>query len=202
LIIGEIELAQMNVKEDKRMSGYLESIDSASSRMLRLIQVFKDIDSVNEKNVRNLIQHLVEETRKSYPHVSISSHIKPTEESVVIKGKSLIPFVFDNLIRNAVQHVGPNVEVNIYMSAEDENVVIDFVDNGPGISKELSETLFQKSESKTRGGFGLYLCKKIIEIYSGSISLLSNDVYNKGTAFRIELPRIKEVTLPKGHTGY
>ena len=202
LIIGEIELAQMNVTKDTRLAGYLISIDSASSRMMRLLQVFQEPDRVDEGNIREIISHLVDETKASYPHIVIYSQVEPTKEKVRIKGKSLIPFVFDNLIRNAVQHVGPNVEVTIYLAARVDKVVIDFVDNGPGIDKDLVEDLFQKGVSKTGGGFGLYLCRKIIEIYDGSINLLSNDVYKKGTAIRIELSRFRDVVLPKGHTGY
>jgi two-component system sensor histidine kinase KdpD len=202
LIIGEIELAKMNAAKDTRLSGYLNSIDSASSRMMRLLQVFHETERVDEGNIREIISYLIAETKSSYPHIVISSHVKPTQEKVRIKGKSLIPFVFDNLIRNAVQHVGPNVEVTIYLVAKEDRVVLDFVDNGPGIDDDLIENLFQKGVSTTGGGFGLYLCRKIIEIYDGSIGLLPNDVYKKGTAIRIELPRFKEEVRPKGHTGY
>ncbi|TFG28908.1 hypothetical protein EU528_10460 [Candidatus Thorarchaeota archaeon] len=202
LIIGEIELAQMDAAKDARLDGYLRSIESASSRMLRLLQVFQETQKVDEGNIREIINHLVTETKASYPHIVIRSKVEPTKEKVRIKGKSLIPFVFDNLIRNAVQHVGPNVEVTIYLAAKKDKVVLDFVDNGPGIDKDIVENLFQRAVSKTGGGFGLYLCRKIIEVYDGSISLLSNDVYNKGTAIRIELPRFKEEVKPKSHTGY
>ncbi|MHA1493444.1 MAG: sensor histidine kinase [Candidatus Thorarchaeota archaeon] len=202
LIIGEIQLAQMNATKDARLTGYLTSIESASFRMLRLLQVFQESDIVDEDNLKNIILNLVDDTKSSYPHIVIQSHVEPTKEKVSIKGKSLIPFVFDNLIRNAVQHVGPNVEVDIHMAAKDEKVVIDFVDNGPGIDKELVGTLFQKGDSKIGGGFGLYLCKKIIESYGGTIDLLSEEIYKKGTAIRIELPRIRGEEKPRGHTGY
>jgi len=202
LIIGEVELAKMNVINDNRLSSHLESIDSASSRMLRLLKVFDESDIVGEDNLRNIIDLLVKDTESSYPHIVIRSQVEPTEEKVRIKGKSLIPFVFDNIIRNAVQHVGPNVEVDIFMSAKEEKVVIDFVDNGLGIDKDIVENLFQKGVSKTGGGFGLYLCRKIIGIYGGTINILPNEEYNKGTAFRIELPRIKENHKTRAHTAY
>jgi len=199
LIIGEIELAKMNVINDNRLSSHLESIDSASSRMLRLLKVFDETDIDSEDNLRNIIDLLVKDTESSYPHIVIRSQVEPTEEKVRIKGKSLIPFVFDNIIRNAVQHVGPNVEVDIFMAAREEKVVIDFVDNGLGIDKDIVENLFQKGVSKTGGGFGLYLCRKIIGIYGGTINKLPNEEYNKGTAFRIELPRIKENHKTRAH---
>lgn len=203
LIIGEIELARVAAINDARLINYLKSIDSASSRMLRLLQVFQEPNQIDEGNLKEVLYHLVDETKLSYPHITIQSFVEPTEEKVSIKGKSLLPFVFDNLIRNAVQHVGPNVEVDIHMAAQEERVVIDFVDNGPGIDRNLAKNLFKKGVSETGGGgFGLYLCKKIIEVYDGSINLLAGEVYNKGTAIRIELPRIQDEKRPRGHTGY
>ena len=202
LIIGEIELLQLKSSKDARLQEHLTSVGSAISRMSRLLQVFQETDIDHENNLKNIIHHLVNETKSSYPHITIRSHVEPTEDKVSIKGKTLIPFVFDNLIRNAVQHVGPNVEVEIFMAAREEQVILDFVDNGPGIDRGQLANLFQKGESVIEGGFGLYLCKKIIEIYGGTINLLSNDIYKSGTAIRIALPRIQEEMRPRSHTGY
>ena len=202
LILGELELAQMNVSNDPRIIGYLTSIESASSRMLRLLQVFQDTVQNEIDNLLELIQHLVNETKTSYPHITINAHYDLIEEMVSIRGRSLIPFVFDNLIRNSVQHVGPNVEIDIYIAVDAEKAVIDFVDNGAGIDDKIAAKLFQKGVSKTGGGFGLYLCRKIIATYDGTINLLSNDEYKKGTAIRIKLPRIHSEVKQRGHTGY
>ncbi|MFW9844184.1 MAG: ATP-binding protein [Candidatus Thorarchaeota archaeon] len=202
LIIGEIELAELKAIDDAQLEGNLTSIKAASSRMLRLLQVFQVTDIDDGNNLSEIVRHLVDETKKSYPDITIRSHVQPIEEEMGIKGKSLIPFVFDNLIRNATQHVGPEAEIDIYMNANEDAITIDFVDNGSGIDESIAANLFQKRVSKNGGGFGLYLCKKIIQIYEGNISLLSNDIYNKGTAMRIELPRIVEEVKPRGDKGY
>jgi len=202
LIVGEIELARINAKGDTLIESHLDSIDSATSRMTRLLQVFEPTSIAEEDMLPNILHRLVTETKTSYPKIGISLHIEPVKEKVSIKGKSLIPFVFDNLVRNTVQHVGPNAEIEIYLSAKKDRIVIDFVDNGPGIDASIKGNLFQKGVSATKGGFGLYLCRKIIKVYEGSISLLDDDIYDKGTAFRIELPRIHEMVMPRDHTGY
>jgi len=202
LIIGEIELARINAKGDALIESHFDSIDSATSRMSRLLQVFAPTNIADEDILPEIIHRLVTETKTSYPKIAINSHIEKVKEKVTIKGKSLIPFVFDNLVRNTVQHVGPDAEIEIYLSAKKDRIVIDFVDNGPGIDSALKGELFQKSLSRGEGGFGLYLCRKIIEVYDGNISLLNDDIYSKGTAIRIELPRIQEEFMPRDHTGY
>jgi signal transduction histidine kinase len=105
-------------------------------------------------------------------------------------------------VRNSVQHVGSTVEIDIHLNVEDGNLHLDFVDNGPGFDENVKARIFQKGESDVGKGFGLYLSKKIIEIYQGRISLLDQSVYGKGAAIRIILPFAEEVTrvTPQGKT--
>ncbi|MBN2230080.1 MAG: HAMP domain-containing histidine kinase [Candidatus Thorarchaeota archaeon] len=199
LIIGEIQLAQLKVAEEPELKESCVKIDSACSRMLRLVQVFNKGDILEDNNLLSLIKYLTDETVSSYQEVNIDLHNHTSKDTIIIRGWSLLPFVFDNLIRNAFQHVSPDVEINIHLNTENENVILDFVDNGHGIDSDIAANLFQKGVSKAGSGFGLYLCRKIIETYQGKIFLLPREVYNKGAAIRIELPFVKSDVSIKLH---
>ena len=93
--------------------------------------------------------------------------------------------MFDNLLRNSAEFTKGEVEVVIEVSQEGGNILTIFSDNGPGIPEEIRPSLFERGASTTGGGFGLYLSKKVVEGYGGSIELLGND---RGTAYRILLP--------------
>jgi signal transduction histidine kinase len=199
LIIGEVQLAQDEASKEHRGGEYLTSIESASSRMLRLLQAFNRNDLLDEDDLVEIINHLVADTRLTYPEIIIHFDAPPDSEKIAIRGMSLLPFVFDNLIRNAVQHVSSSVEIDIHLNIDPDKTLLDFVDDGPGIDASIVPHLFQKGVSNTGGGYGLYLSRKIIESYQGSISLLEKSFYNRGTAFRIELPRIKIELKKRAH---
>lgn len=97
-----------------------------------------------------------------------------------------------NVVLNAVQACseGDIVRVEVSQDAgEGASRVarIDVIDSGPGIPKEIRESLFDPFvTTKTRGtGLGLAICQHIIEEHEGSIRC---DFLERGTRFSIELP--------------
>jgi len=97
----------------------------------------------------------------------------------------LLSIVFDNLLRKSAEYSKGDVRVTIKVSREGGWIQALLSDDRPGIDRDIRDSLFQKGESTTGGGFGLYLSKKVIEGYGGSIELVPED---KGTTYRILLP--------------
>ena len=70
--------------------------------------------------------------------------------------------------------------------------VITIHDDGPGISPEIRDQLFEPLvTTKAKGtGLGLTICRQILERHGGSIEL-ADEPY-PGTTFQIRLPRKEE----------
>jgi len=66
-------------------------------------------------------------------------------------------------------------------------VVVDVVDDGPGVPKELTDRIFNAFfTTKPQGsGLGLAIVRKVVDAHDGKIDILST---GKGTHFRITLP--------------
>lgn len=103
--------------------------------------------------------------------------------------------VITNLFDNAVKYT-PEGKVSIGLTGDD-NIVQTYVrDTGPGIPAEDLPHLFQKfyrvdsSATRTIGGtgLGLFICRKIVELYNGRIWAESE--LGKGSSFYINLPRL------------
>ncbi|MDQ3093831.1 MAG: ATP-binding protein [bacterium] len=103
--------------------------------------------------------------------------------------------VITNLFDNAVKYTESGT-VRLGLSGNDNLVQVHVADTGHGIPQEDIAHLFQKfyrvdnSATRTIGGtgLGLFICKKIIELYSGKIWVES--VIGKGSTFYINLPRL------------
>lgn len=103
--------------------------------------------------------------------------------------------VITNLFDNAVKYT-PEGKITLGLTGNDQVVQIFVRDTGPGIPAEDIPHLFQKfyrvdnSATRTIGGtgLGLFICKKIIELYSGRIWCESE--IGKGSTFYINLPRL------------
>ncbi|MDB5685441.1 MAG: sensor histidine kinase, partial [Rhizorhabdus sp.] len=71
---------------------------------------------------------------------------------------------------------------------------IEVRDSGPGIAPEILDMLFQPfATTKTEGmGFGLSICRRIVEAHGGQLSADANDGSGKGAVFRFTLPIMEQ----------
>jgi len=103
--------------------------------------------------------------------------------------------VITNLFDNAIKYTETG-KISIGLTGDDKVVQFRIHDTGPGIPAEDQPHLFQKfyrvdtSATRTIGGtgLGLFICKKIIELYQGRIWVES--VFGMGSTFFINLPRL------------
>lgn len=103
--------------------------------------------------------------------------------------------VITNLFDNAVKYT-PEGKVSLGLTGDPQVVQMYVRDTGPGIPKEDLPHLFQKfyrvdnSATRTIGGtgLGLFICKKIVELYGGRIWAESE--LGKGSSFFINFPRL------------
>ncbi|TFH05771.1 MAG: PAS domain S-box protein [Candidatus Thorarchaeota archaeon] len=183
---SEISLLSDNMSEEE--TKYWEIVEGTSQSMIRLLDVFVRPSKFYERDISSLIDMLVSDIKKTYPNLLIDTNFDLLSSEFTIIGSRLLSCVFDNLFRNVVEHAGPESKVIINVRIENNQAVIEFSDDGPGIDKTIIEKLFQKGISTTGGGYGLYLSKKIIEAYDGTIDIIHKD--KEGTTFRIVLPSI------------
>jgi signal transduction histidine kinase len=105
----------------------------------------------------------------------------------------LFEWVIENLCKNAVDAMEGTGEVQIDISEDDFNVILDVTDSGKGIPKSRFKTIFSPGyTSKRRGwGLGLTLSKRIVENYHSGKIFVKSSVLNRGTTFRIMLKKRK-----------
>jgi signal transduction histidine kinase len=116
-----------------------------------------------------------------------------TGELTVPVNRSLFEWVLENLCRNAADAMTGRGIITITTGNQPGNVTIDICDRGRGIPKRAWKTIFKPGyTTKERGwGLGLSLAARIIEEYhKGKIFVRSSD-HEKGSCFRIVLPRGK-----------
>ena len=105
--------------------------------------------------------------------------------------------VLSNLIENAIKYTDEGF-VEVGLTGDSDTAQIYIKDSGIGIPKSEISNLFQKfyrvdnSSTRTTGGtgLGLFICRKIVELYRGRIWIESEK--GVGSTFYINLPRINE----------
>jgi signal transduction histidine kinase len=109
--------------------------------------------------------------------------------------------VFDNVIGNAIKYSPVNGEVHIRIRAEENQVILQVKDDGPGIPAGDQPHIFDKFYRGTNitsevegSGLGLAIVKNIVENHQGRIWVEST--VGKGSSFFIVLPVNAEPVKP------
>jgi len=183
---------------EKRLSSKL---DKKTKEMLELVQ---DNIAYSNKIINDLLDYSRELKldltfsdpksilRKSLSLVKIPKNVQVidlTEDKpriIVDVGKMKRAFV--NIIINSVDAMPRGGTLTIKAKKLDGNLKFVFSDTGVGMSKEKMKKLWTPLfTTKAKGmGFGLPICKRVIEAHGGAISVKSAHV--KGTTFTITIP--------------
>ena len=164
------------------------------SRLERIADRFSKIGSIPEPKVEDLCEIL--QRVVDYMSHRVSSKVKltthfPGERVEMLIVAPLFEWVAENLCKNAVDAMGGEGKIDLYVYDEPMSVVIDVTDTGKGISKNNYKDVFKPGfTTKSRGwGLGLSLAKRIVEEYHKGRIFVKHSEIGKGTTFRIELPK-------------
>lgn len=187
-MIGWIEILRM---ENENSEGVGE-IERDIKRLRTISERFSKIGSVPELNDLNLNETL--QQNFDYLKTRISNKVNfslalPNEEILIPHNRILISWVFENLVKNAVDAMKGEGLLNVSLYEKNKNVLIDFKDSGSGMTKSNAAKAFKPGFStKKRGwGLGLSLAKRVIkEYHKGDIRIAQTEI-GKGSTFRITL---------------
>lgn len=120
---------------------------------------------------------------------SISTRLTVSDPSLkVMIDRTMIRRVFTNLITNAIQAMPNGGELRVSLSRTGKDLLVSFRDTGAGIPEEYMDSLFKPLfTTKAKGqGFGLAVCKRMVEAHGGSIAVESK--LGEGSTFTVKLP--------------
>ena len=95
--------------------------------------------------------------------------------------RELLTQLFVNLIENALRHTPAGARVTLSLRSEDEGLVAEIADNGPGIAETERRKVFRRfyrleaSRSTPGSGLGLALAVAVTDLHAATIELADND---------------------------
>ncbi len=184
-------MEHLKEKYKDEQSGSLQEMEHDIQRLELVADRFSKIGSMpklKSENVLQVVEHGIEYIQKRSP-ARIVYEINGDESIEAKLNPSLFDWVIENLCKNAVNAIGTEGKISIFIRQHKKKVYIDISDTGVGIPKSKFETVFEPGyTTRKRGwGLGLSLVKRIIENYHHGQIFVKESTLGKGTTFRIIL---------------
>jgi len=185
--------------DEETQHEFLTIIDEEADRLALLIENVLESARLQSKTLPlrfqplrldAVIRDVAQRIRSRYKDIDVSMDI---QNAPSFHGDGVrLAQVFENLFTNAIKYA-PGAPVFVILKLVGKNLIISFMDRGPGIPRESLPLIFERfyrvrtSEKTVTGtGLGLYICKQIIEAHRGKI--WAESAPGQGTTFFIELP--------------
>lgn len=199
-LLGLIQLTELehdeSLKKDylKMMHGRIAAMDLFIKEIIDYAKNARQEAEYECININDEIEKIIQDL-KYMEGANTVTVCRTGLENVTINGDLMrIRIVLSNLISNAVKYrdnTKEKCELHISTSADSNSVVIEFKDNGIGISPSHHEKIFamfyRAHETSTGSGLGLYLVRETLNNLRGSIMIVSE--VGIGSTFTITLPK-------------
>jgi len=164
----------------------LKTIIGRFSEFSRMPQPQRKPTQVNDvvRSVLRVFQAQLQEKSQIAVHTELDSQLPEISADPELLHRAL-----SNLVLNAIDAMPQGGDLTLSTDAADERIEISVSDTGSGLTEEECGRLFTPYyTSKQHGtGLGLAIVQSVVSDHGGRISVES--AKEKGTTFRIELPR-------------
>lgn len=192
-------------KSKAQVDDAMQRIESEAIRMSSLVESLLalarlDNDAKLTKQKADLVavtENVITNIKAGHPKVEINltdlAGKKITSQVVTNFDDAAIRQIFINLLNNACTFAGEK-PIRVALGNKDANTVIEVIDQGEGIPKELRKKIFERfyrsdnSRNRDTGGSGLGLAivKGLVEGHGGKIA--AEETKGGGATFRITIP--------------
>ncbi len=190
--LGELNSEQRDV---------VNSLRQQSTRLSRVINELLDFSQIETGNIRLKFSSVKPDVivdigttalmmQLSEKHIDLQTNIEESLPEIRADIEKLV-FVFINILNNAIRYSKNGDVIAIDVKKNGNEVEFLIIDNGPGISKEDQEKLFQRfmqvgTKAKQGWGLGLAISKEFMQAQDGTLRVESE--VGKGSKFIFAVP--------------
>lgn len=177
-------------QENRRMRSQVERILQVAVRNREDLDISRQITDIHEL-IRDAVDTICLQDSHDCAVIDLEFHASKSELFI-----DPVHFtnIIHNLIDNAQKYTASDPKILITTDLKDNTFILEFQDNGMGISQEAQKHIFEKFYRVPTGnlhnvkgtGIGLFYVKTMIEAHGGTITVKSE--IGNGSRFIITLP--------------
>lgn len=189
IIRNNVHLAKKRVKNNKIISEYLKSIESAINQTDKIFEFAKNYEKLGPEDMSFVnVGFSLKEARMLLSGLDGINLVNECD-NLEVMADSLLIQVFYNLLDNSIKYAKNVDQIKLYYTEGNNNLSLIYEDNSNGISEGEKEKIFKEGYGKGTG-YGLFLIRKICDSYNWIIKETGKQ--GKGAQFTITIPKTNE----------
>jgi signal transduction histidine kinase len=173
----EMQRKQNDSEHLAKVDDALVRMENLISNLLELARQGKPIDEVEDITLSSLVQACWDVIETKEAELQVQTDLK------FMGDRERVQQLFENLIRNAIDHGGDDVEITVGSLPDGSGFYV--ADNGPGIPSDQREDVFGSGVTTDANGtgFGLAIVKEIVDAHDWRITIVESS--SGGARFEI-----------------
>lgn len=196
---------------DAQRKSYSNLIQNCSNQLMEVISNIIELSRIRASKLdikleQFPINDLLEDIHNRYLPLShmkklqFEVALKDDDNIIIVSDRKLLNQILESLLNNAFKFTHEGF-VRLSYRANNEFIIFDIEDSGPGIEKSLHEKIFENfskfdiNDGKLHegAGLGLAITKELLKPLGGTIRVASE--VGKGSIFSISIPSNKLLTI-------
>jgi PAS domain S-box-containing protein len=188
---SNIYLLKKQISDNPKLAKYLEDIDSAINQSDEMFEFSRFYEKIGvEKPSEEDIAQCFNQAATLLPNLG-SIKIVNDCQGLRVTADSLLKQLFYNFLDNSLKHGEKVTQIRLHFTDEDGGIKLFYEDDGVGIPEANKIKLFHEGFTTGKStGLGLFLTKKMIEVYGWTIT--EEGEPGKGAKFVITIPKVNQ----------
>lgn len=194
-------LEQRLAGKDPKAAQYTGILLSESRRLGRMIHNVLSFGKQGRGTLRlhrtpgvldDTVSEVLEHFRPAFDRKRMVLKFEPGCPDSVLFDRDAVEQILGNLLGNAEKYAGEGATVRVVTRREQDHVVLDVADDGPGIPEPFHEAVFKPffrlddrlTQQASGAGIGLSISRDLVRLHGGDLVLVPTE---KGACFRMTL---------------
>jgi PAS domain S-box-containing protein len=192
VVKSNVYLLKKQIGDNPKLAKYLEGIDSAiisSDKLFEFSRIYEKIGV--EKPSKENIFECFNQAAALLPNLGTTIKIVNDCHGLEVMADSLLKQLFYNFLDNSLKHGEKVTQIHLHYTKDGEELKLFYEDNGLGVPVANKSKLFDSGFTTGNGsGLGLYLIKKMMDVYGWTIT--ETGEVSKGVCFVITIPKLNK----------
>jgi two-component system phosphate regulon sensor histidine kinase PhoR len=139
------------------------------------LETGREVVSLGSTRVLPVLEGAARELADSAARAGVAVRVEASEDLAIPVRPRMLRVVAENLIANAIRYAGPGASFALSASREDGTIVLEAIDDGPGVDDADLSRLFERfyradrARSSRGTGLGLAIVKHVVTAAGGTV---------------------------------